>query len=54
MVLSGGVGQVVGGYGLVAVFNATGEHAPVFLMGAAAMACGSVLALPLWNSTITR
>ena len=44
----------IGGYGLVAVFNATGEHAPVFLMGAAAMACGSLLALPQWNRTITR
>jgi len=54
MVLAGGTGQVVGGYGLVAVFNATGEHAPVFLIGAAAMAGGSLLALPLWNRRIAR
>jgi hypothetical protein len=49
MVLAGGTGQVVGGYGLVAVYNATGDHAPVFLIGAAAMACGSALALPMWD-----
>ncbi len=54
MVLAGGTGQVVGGYGLVAVYNATGEHAPVFLIGAAAMAGGSLLALPVWNRRIAR
>jgi hypothetical protein len=54
MVLSAGVGQVIGGYGLVAVFNATGAYGPVFVLGAAAMACGSVLALPVWNRTIGR
>jgi predicted MFS family arabinose efflux permease len=54
MVLAGGVGQVVGGYGLVGVFNATQDYTPVFLMGAAAMACGSALALPLWDRASGR
>ena len=54
MVLAGGAGQVVGGYGLVAVYNATGDHIRVFLMGAAAMACGSLLALPLWSRKSAR
>jgi predicted MFS family arabinose efflux permease len=54
MVLAGGVGQVVGGYGLVAVYNATGDHTRVFLIGAAAMACGSLLALPFWTRRTAR
>ena len=54
MVLSAGAGQVVGGYGLVAVYNSTADHALVFLIGAAAMACGSLLALPWWNKKSTR
>ena len=54
MVLGAGAGQVVGGYGLVAVYNATLSHTPVFLVGAAAMACGSMLAFPLWDRAAVR
>ena len=54
MVLAAGAGQVVGGYGLVAIYNATGDHALVFLIGAAAMACGSLLALPVWSRKPVR
>ena len=54
MVLAGGTGQVIGGYGLVAVYNAAGDHTPVFLIGAAAMAGGSLLALPARNQRSAR
>ena len=49
MVLSVGLSQTVGGYALVALFNATGSYTAVFLTGAAAMAGGAVLSLPLWD-----
>lgn len=54
MVLGAGTGQVIGGYGLVAVYNVTQSHTPVFLIGAAAMACGSALALPMWDRASER
>jgi predicted MFS family arabinose efflux permease len=54
MVLGAGAGQVVGGYGLVMVYNATLSHTPVFLIGAAAMACGSMLAFPAWDRVAAR
>ena len=44
MVLAVGTGQLAAGYGLVALFNARGSYAEVFLVGAAAMAGGAVLA----------
>lgn len=49
MVLSVGISQTVGGYVLVALFNATGSYTPVFLIGGAAMAMGAVLSLPVWK-----
>lgn len=49
MVLSVGICQTVGGYGLVALFDTTGSYTAVFLIGAAAMAVGAVLSLPLWD-----
>lgn len=49
MVLSVGLSQTVGGYLLVALFNATGSYTAVFLTGATAMAGGAVLSLPLWD-----
>jgi predicted MFS family arabinose efflux permease len=49
MVLSVGISQTVGGYVLVALFNATGSYTPVFLIGGAAMAMGAVLSLPIWQ-----
>lgn len=47
MVLSVGTGQLVGGYGLVALFNSRGSYLEVFLVGAAAMAGGAALVLGL-------
>ena len=49
MVLSVGISQTVGGYALVALFNATGSYTAVFLIGAAAMALGALLSLPVWE-----
>ena len=49
MVLSVGLCQTVGGYALVALFNATGSYTPVFLVGGAAMALGAALSLPVWG-----
>ncbi len=49
MVLSVGVSQTVGGYALVALFNATGSYTAVFLIGGAAMALGAILSLPVWE-----
>jgi len=43
MVLSVGAAQMVGGYALVALFNATGSYPAVFLVGATAFAAGAVL-----------
>lgn len=47
MVLAVGTGQLVGGYGLVMLFDASGSYPAVFLVGAAAMAGGAVLAFGL-------
>lgn len=47
MVLAVGIGQLVGGYGLVALFNSRGSYTEVFLVGAAAMAGGAILAFGL-------
>lgn len=47
MVLAVGTGQLVGGYGLVVLFNSRGSYTEVFLVGAAAMAGGAVLAFGL-------
>lgn len=47
MVLAVGTGQLVGGYGLVALFDSRGSYTEVFLVGAAAMAGGGVLAFGL-------
>lgn len=43
MVLSVGASQMVGGYALVALFNATGSYLAVFGAGGAAFAAGAVL-----------
>lgn len=43
MVIATGGGQIVAGYALVGMFNSNGDHVPVFLVGAAAMACGALL-----------
>lgn len=47
MVLAVGIGQLAGGYGLVALFSARGSYVEVFLVGAAAMLGGAVLAAGL-------
>ncbi len=47
MVLAVGTAQLVGGYGLVALFEARGSYAEVFLVGAAAMLGGAILAFGL-------
>ena len=47
MVLAVGTAQLVGGYGLVVLFEASGSYPAVFLVGAAAMAGGAALALGL-------
>ena len=47
MVLAVGTAQLVGGYGLVTLFEARGSYAEVFLVGAAAMLAGAVLAFGL-------
>lgn len=49
MVLSVGISQTIGGYALVALFNATGSYTAVFLIGGTAMALGAVLSLPVWE-----
>lgn len=43
MVLSVGAAQMVGGYALVTLFNATGSYFSVFLVGGAAFAAGAAL-----------
>lgn len=43
MVLSVGAAQLLGGYGLVALFNVTGSYVAVFLVGGGAFAAGAVL-----------
>lgn len=43
MVLSVGAAQLVGGYGLVALFNETGSYAAVFGVGGLAFTAGAVL-----------
>ncbi|MDD9918146.1 MAG: YbfB/YjiJ family MFS transporter [Rhodospirillaceae bacterium] len=52
MVLSVGLSQTVGGYLLVALFNATGSYTAVFLIGGGAMALGAVLSLPVWGGKV--
>lgn len=47
MVLSVGAAQLVGGYALVALFNATGSYLAVFLVGGAAFAAGAALVATL-------
>lgn len=49
MTLIGGIGQGAGGYLLVALFDATGSYAAIFLIGGAAMAAGAVI-----SATIER
>ena len=43
MTLIGSIGQGLGGYLLVALFDATGSYAAIFLIGGAAMAGGAVV-----------
>lgn len=43
MVLAVGLGQLVGGHALAALFDATGSYMAVYLIGAGAMAAGAVL-----------
>ena len=43
MTLIGSIGQGLGGYLLVALFDATGSYAAIFLIGSAAMAGGAVV-----------
>lgn len=47
MVLAVGIGQLAGGYGLVALFSARGSYLEVFLVGSAAMLGGAALAAGL-------
>ena len=47
MALVGGVAQVVAGYSLVALFEMTGSHVPIFLIGGAAMAVGALVVVNL-------
>ena len=47
MALVGGVAQVVAGYSLVALFEVTGSHVPIFLIGGAAMALGALVVVNL-------
>jgi len=47
MTLAGGIGQGIGGYALVALFDFTGSYLAVFLFGAAAMAAGAAVAATL-------
>ncbi len=54
MVLSVGAAQLAGGYGLVALFNATGSYLAVFLTGAGAFAAGAVLVAGLSSSADRR
>ena len=43
MTLIGSIGQALGGYLLVGLFDLTGSYALVFLIGAAAMASGAII-----------
>ena len=43
MTLIGSIGQGLGGYLLVALFDATGSYAAIFLIGSAAMASGALI-----------
>lgn len=45
MALTSGVLQAIGGYAYVALFDATADYTPVFLLGAAAMAMGAIISL---------
>ena len=47
MVLSVGAAQMIGGYALVALFNATGSYLAVFAVGGGAFAAGAVLVASL-------
>lgn len=47
MTLVGGIGQGIGGYLLVALFDATGSYTAVFMVGGAAMAAGAVISVCL-------
>ena len=51
MTIAVGAAQLVGGPALVELFNRTGDHRPVFLAGAAAMALAAVLCATLrWRT----
>ena len=54
MVLSVGAAQLVGGYALVALFNATGSYLAVFGVGGAAFALGALLVASLKSGPSTR
>ena len=54
MVLSVGAAQLVGGYALVALFNATGSYVAVFAAGGIAFAAGAVLVAGLKSGPSTR
>jgi len=54
MALVGGIAQVAGGYMLVALFEITGNHVPVFLIGGTAMAVGALLVVNLKAETPGR
>ena len=45
MALTSGVFQAIGGYAYVALFDATGDYAAVFLLGGGAMAAGALISL---------
>lgn len=51
MSLVGGIGQAVGGYAYVALFEYAGSYVPVYLAGGAAMGLGAVIALGLKPAT---
>ena len=46
MALISGIGQAIGGYAYVALFEFAGSYMPVFLVGGTAMALGAVVSLP--------
>jgi len=47
MTLVYGIAQTIGGFGYVKLFSVTGDHLPVFLVGAAAMAVGGLVSFSL-------